>query len=103
MADNFLVKKGKFGRPKVPLEMPDAVWERIDELTYDEDTDWQLFSDKAQQLWIVVKCWEDETRFDLVAAKVEYQSQPIENGVKTESWQSKVTKNSGTYYDIFER
>jgi hypothetical protein len=100
MADNFLVKKGKFGRPNTQPKIPDAVLERLEELKQDEDTDWQIFTDVDQQLWIVVKCWEDENAFNLVAARVGYQSKLVEND---DSWQSKVLQNSGTYYDIFER
>ena len=78
MTDNGVVKKGKFGRPKYPSHFPNFVRECIDRLIR-EDVDWMMPNDKGQE-WILVKCWIDDSQFEIIAGKVEYQSQIIKDG-----------------------
>ena len=78
MTDNDVVKKGKFGRPKYPSYFPNFVRECIDRLIC-EDVDWMMPNDKGQE-WILVKCWIDDSQFEIVVGKVEYQSQIIKDG-----------------------
>ena len=105
MADRDVVKKGKLGRPKVPPQIPDRVWEHIDDLIYNEDADWMQFEDQQGQEWVLVKLWRDDSEFEVVAAKVEYQSQVIKDGINNVDPRpkEKPAQFSGTYYDVFER
>jgi len=78
MNDSDVVKKGKFGRPKYPSHFPNFVRECIDRLIC-EDVDWMMPNDKGQE-WILVKVWIDDSQFEIVVGKVEYQSQIIKDG-----------------------